>query len=127
MLASPKRIEVMGCVLVVDDDTFLRRTVAEWLREEGHEVFEASSADEALVVLSSAVEINLVVTDVHMPGSLNGIELTRYIHSGNKHLPVIVMSGQAEECDVKATSAIAFFRKPVNCQQMATLVTSLIH
>jgi CheY-like chemotaxis protein len=55
--------------------------LTEWLRGEGHEVVGANWVDEALVVLSSRIEIDVVVTDVRMPGVMDGLKLTRRIRS----------------------------------------------
>ena len=69
----------MATVLVVEDDVILRYTLAEWLRFEGYEVLEAMSADEAVVIFASILSIDLVVTDIEMPGSMNGLDLAEQI------------------------------------------------
>ena len=57
----------MARVLVVEDHVIFRDALAHWLREKGHEVLEAATADEALAVLKSIVTVDIVVTDVEMP------------------------------------------------------------
>jgi CheY-like chemotaxis protein len=103
----------MACVLVVEHDVILRYSLATGLRLDGHEVLEASTADEAQTTLSSFLTIDLVVTDVRMPGSINGLELTRSIRAAKPQMPVIVVSGTALQNDAKcagATSGIPSFR-----------------
>jgi two-component system, response regulator PdtaR len=117
---------VMRRILLADDDILARYALAEWLRERGHEVVEASSGDEALTVLSSRVEIDLVITDVRMPGTLDGLDLTRSIRTGSRPLPVIVISGDVREQDVQAADATAFFHKPLDFEQLAACVEVLI-
>ena len=66
-------------VLVVEDNVALRYTLAEWLRMHDYMVLEAATADEALEVLKSSLTVDVVVTDVHMPGSMDGLTLANYI------------------------------------------------
>ena len=64
----------MARVLVVEDNVILRYTLAYGLREQGHEILEAATADEALAILKSIVTVEIVVTDVEMPGSVSGLD-----------------------------------------------------
>jgi len=86
----------MAYVLVVEDEILLRSWLAERLRDEGHDVVEAASGDEAKAVLSSpiALSIDVVVTDLELPGSCDGVALTRHINARFPALPVIVASGR---------------------------------
>jgi two-component system, response regulator PdtaR len=85
--------------------------LAEWLRSKSHAVTEAASADEAATILASLAVVDLVITDVEMPGSMDGLEPARRIRAGRPSLPVIVVSGWAEP-DVQELGLSAFFRKP---------------
>jgi CheY-like chemotaxis protein len=116
----------MGLVLVVEDDVMARYALAEWLRGEGHQVVGANSVDEALEVLSSRIEIDVVVTDVHMPGVMHGLHLTRHIRGGSHPLPVIVVSGDAREHEARDAGAVAFFRKPFDFEKVAERVAALM-
>jgi CheY-like chemotaxis protein len=98
----------MACILVVEDEILLRYPLAAWLRISGHDVLEAASADEAQIMLSSILTIDLVVTDVKMPGSLDGLQLTRSIRAAQPQIPVIVVSGTALNGDAKSAGATAF-------------------
>jgi CheY-like chemotaxis protein len=66
-------------VLVVEDETLVRMFMADFLDEAGFRVFEAVNADEALTVLQARPDIQVVVTDIEMPGTMNGLELTRVV------------------------------------------------
>lgn len=116
----------MACILVVEDEVMLRYSLAVGLRRDGHDVLEASSADEAQTTLSSFLTIDLVVTDVRMPGSINGLELTRSIRAAKPQIPVIVVSGTALDKDAKSAGAAAFFRKPYDISQIALCVADRI-
>ena len=97
----------------------------EWLRAEGHEVVEAVSGDEAATILSSIMAVDLVITDVQMPGSLNGLELARNIRAAFPSLPVIVVSGQPRPATFDEVGAAAFFLKPYDLVQLTARVAAL--
>jgi CheY-like chemotaxis protein len=113
----------MARVLVVEDDVVLRYILAHGLRE-GHEVLEAATADEALVILKSIVTVDIVVTDVQMPGSMSGLDLTTYIRESFPALPVIVVSGNPIPKDYAHASA--FFRKPYDFDRIAARIEALL-
>src|ERR1700744_6244143 len=114
----------MARVLVVEDHVILRYTLAFWLRERGHEVLEAATADEALAVLRSILSVDIVVTDVEMPGSMDGLELTAQLRAGLPSLPVIIVSGKQIPQDYAYASA--FFRKPYALDQIAGRIKALV-
>jgi CheY-like chemotaxis protein len=62
-------------VLVVEDDPFVRAVAVDVLEEEGFEVIEAPSADYAVLVLKGRNDIRVLLTDVTMPGNINGFDL----------------------------------------------------
>lgn len=64
-------------VLVVEDDVLIRLSVADALRSAGLDVIEAATGDEALTVLASSATVDLVFTDIQMPGSTDGLELAQ--------------------------------------------------
>jgi len=115
----------MARILVVEDDVFLRYALAEWLRAEGHEVAEAVSGDEAATVLYSIMTVDLVITDVQMPGSLNGLQLARNIRAAFPSLPVIVVSGQPRPTSFDEVGAAAFFLKPYDFDELTARVAVL--
>jgi CheY-like chemotaxis protein len=80
-------------VLVVEDEVLIRSFVADELREGGFQVVEASSADEAWAFLESGEKIDLIFSDVHMPGSMNGLDLARRVQAKYPHVRFIVTSG----------------------------------
>ncbi len=80
-------------ILVVEDEVFIRFDVADMLREVGFEVIEACDAKQALDALTSGARIDLVFSDVHMPGPMNGLGLASHILENHPGLPVILTSG----------------------------------
>ncbi len=82
-----------GRVLVVDDEVLIRLIMADELRDAGYRVIEASSADEALALLTSGLSVDLLITDVRMPGTLDGLGLARAARQLRPELAIVVSSG----------------------------------
>jgi CheY-like chemotaxis protein len=81
-------------ILVVDDQPLVRCVTAAVLKYAGFRVLEASSADEALVVLGNRADVGMLVTDVNMPGSsMDGLELARDVREKWPIMGIVVVSG----------------------------------
>jgi len=95
-------------VLVVEDEVFIRFDVADMLRENGFEVIEACDAEAALAALASGARIDLVFSDIQMPGAMNGLGLARHIVDNLPGLPVILTSGASLKMEIEpALAALA--------------------
>src|SRR3546814_2596252 len=81
-------------LILVEDNALLRRTLSEVLNATNFEVVEANSADGALETLESGSQIDIVITDVEMPGSMDGIGLAKLILQRWPTIPLLVMSGR---------------------------------
>ena len=82
-------------VLVVEDEPIIRFGLALHLEQSGFEVREAESAQDAIAVLKEpGCIINLVFSDVRMPGELDGIGLSRWIFENRPNIAVILASGE---------------------------------
>lgn len=101
-----------SCILVVEDEVLIRLMVSDELRDEGYDVIEACNADEALAVLKSAVRVDLIFSDVRMPGSLDGLGLLTEVKTTFPLLPVILTSGHLEPGTAKTHGASQFLPKP---------------
>jgi CheY-like chemotaxis protein len=89
-MTDPKS-ELTQTVLVVEDEVLIRMVIAEYLRDCGVKVIEAANADEALMVLQqSELIINVVFTDIEMPGSMDGFALSRWVRRHRQRTEVIL-------------------------------------
>src|ERR671920_1388092 len=83
-------------VLLVEDELLVRMTAADELEEAGFQVLEAANADVALKVLEArSDEVQVLFTDVHMPGSMDGMELAEQVHARWPHVRLLISSGYA--------------------------------
>lgn len=105
-------------VLLVDDDPIMRLLGSRLLAEAGYDVETADDGAEALKRLDGRNDVNLMVTDVHMP-SMGGIELLRALRSSegmHSAIPVIVLTGSGDEAielRLMAAGADDYIRKPI--------------
>jgi len=111
-------------VLVVEDDVLVRALVSETLREAGCEVIEATTADEAVAVLRAIVAPDVLVTDVKLPGDLDGMQLAAKVRQTMPLTKVIVTSGHAS---VEAAKSVAhvFLAKPFELWRLVGCVRTL--
>jgi CheY-like chemotaxis protein len=111
------------CVLVVEDEPLIRLLVIEILSEAGFEVLEAQDPAEALTVLKSDEQIDVLLTDVRMPGCMDGFQLAEIAKRRRPKLGVIVTSGYIARGDVP--SGTNFLHKPFSASDLVKRVTQI--
>ncbi|HEX3405959.1 MAG TPA: response regulator [Caulobacteraceae bacterium] len=111
-------------VLVVEDEVMVRELIAETLRDAGCEVSEAANADEAVRALRATAVPDVLITDVKLPGRMNGVELAACVRRVQPRMKVIVTSGHASAENARYV-ADAFLAKPFELKQLVGKVRSL--
>lgn len=111
-------------ILVVEDELLIRLVVCDLLRDSGYDVIEAANGDEALDLLNARVAVDLILTDVRMPGSTDGLALLQFVRNKLGDLPVIVTSGHLESEVAMAAGASQFLAKPFSVAEALRLVES---
>jgi CheY-like chemotaxis protein len=102
----------MPRILVVEDEFLIRLTITEVLDDEGFDVVEAEDGEQALVALQGG-GMDLVMTDVNLPGRVNGWAVADAARAGRADMPVIFMSGGAQTpAGRKASAHDLFIQKP---------------
>jgi len=122
---APETQALPKCILVVEDNVALRFTLSEWLRICGYTVYEAATADEAVTVLGSPIAVDFVVTDVDMPGSMNGLGLVEYIKHKVAGVDVAVVSGNYPKQQI-TPDEIVFFKKPYDLQAISSHIAKTL-
>jgi CheY-like chemotaxis protein len=87
----------MSTILIAEDEPMICDWLADVLWEDGHTVFVAHSGTEALVILRSHPEIDLLFTDICMPGALDGLDLADEAKRMRPELSVLYATGYAYE------------------------------
>jgi DNA-binding NtrC family response regulator len=104
-------------ILVVEDDALTRLVISDYLQECGFQVYGAATVPEAIDILQSAgSRIDLVFSDIRLPGEMDGIHLARWVNENRAGLPVIVTSGDAARSEAARelchSENMSFFAKP---------------
>ena len=99
-------------ILVVEDNAIIRMGAMDLVLSAGYEALQASDADAAIAILESRDDIDLVFTDVQMPGTMDGIKLAHYIRDRWPPLKLIVASGAAILEESSLPGGSSYFSKP---------------
>ncbi|MBV9735237.1 MAG: response regulator [Acidisphaera sp.] len=99
-------------LLIVEDEFLIRLTLATALAEDGFQVSEAASGEEALALLAAVEPIDLLLTDIQLSGALDGLALARAARRQAPDLPVIFMTGRPELAREAGSANDAFVAKP---------------
>jgi CheY-like chemotaxis protein len=111
----------------VEDETLLRLDISEHLRGCGYEVIEASNAAEAVMAITR-IDVDLMFTDVQMPGSMDGLGLADWVRTTKPHIKIVVASG-IPDMRRKLTELCAelhFFDKPYTVQAVEARIRELL-
>ena len=101
-------------ILVVEDQEEIRQLLADSLDEFGHDVSTARAAEEAIEILAQNPGIEVLVTDITLPGGMTGLDLVRKARELVPDLKILTIAGNANEVSIRASSLdrCAFLPKP---------------
>lgn len=106
-------------VLLVEDEALISMLVSDWLIELGFEVHEARTADEALDYIGAGGAVDVLFTDINLPGSMTGAELARKARALLPELPVVYASGRYRGDDLGGlVPHSAFMPKPYDQRKL---------
>ncbi len=114
-------------VLVVEDDALIRMLLVDAIEDAGLTVVEANGADAAIAAFGRRQDIGIVVTDVRMPGSMDGLGLAGWMREHEPTVPVVICSGMDTRGDFKATNPaiVRVVSKPYMPDDIAAFITTL--
>ena len=119
-----------GLILLVEDDEILRKMTQKFLVRLGYQVVEAANGAEALVVWAAhEAEIELVFTDMVMPGVLSGLDVARQVMAKKPGVKAIIASGyNTEKADLEAarTSGILYLPKPWGFTELTEILGAML-
>ena len=114
-------------VLLVEDEFLIRLILAEALGDAGYDVTAAVTADEAARLIATTDGFDIVVTDIHTPGRLDGIELAKAVRQRHPDMRVVYMTGMpdAMRSAGKLGPRDAFISKPYGPSEMLRTIDQL--
>jgi CheY-like chemotaxis protein len=113
-------------VLVVEDEILIRAAVAEYLRRLRYTVVEAADGAEAIAVFVSGELIDVVICDVDLPGTMDGLSLARWINRRRSAPPVLLTSGRGIALSAGKIPANSFIAKPYRLAELAKRLKSML-
>jgi CheY-like chemotaxis protein len=113
-------------VLLVEDEVLISRLVAGCLSEHGFAVHEAATGDEALDYIGSGGDVDVMFTDVNLPGSMNGAQLAARVREMRPELPIVYASGRYNSAQIAPlVPRSVFVAKPYDPADVCTLLERL--
>lgn len=113
-------------VLVVEDEFLIRMDVVDQLQAEGFRTLEAGTGQEALEILQQGKQVDVVFTDVDMPGNVNGVVLAHTVEEKWPAAGIIVTSGQAIIADDALPAGASFLPKPYRVAIIVAAIRKLL-
>ena len=113
-------------ILVVEDEVLIRMDVVDHLGALGYRLIEAANGQEALDALSDGGVINILFTDVHMPGDLDGVMLAREVSRRRPEIGIIVTSGRASLSADSLPEGSRFYPKPYASTTVHTAIQEML-
>ena len=123
-LHAKNGVQRVSTILIVEDDILIRMATSDHLREGGHRVLEAADAEEARTLLRAAEPIEVVVSDINMPG-MDGIKLALWIAQEFPDVKVVLTSGDLRNA-AAARVAAHYLEKPYDLDALGRLVKQLL-
>lgn len=117
--------DAAGRVLIVEDEALVRLSARAEIEAAGFKVYEANNADEAIRILEANSDIELVFTDVDMPGSMDGVKLAHCVRERWPPVKIIVTSGFKHVTPDQLPSGSIFLGKPYVFEQLSQHIQSL--
>ncbi|WP_343222422.1 response regulator [Lysobacter sp. ISL-50] len=121
-LTGQEPAEAKTTVLFVDDDENILDIASDSLVDAGYSLVTAKTAQEALDIVSSGTSIDIVFSDVSMPGGLTGIDLANQLHESRPNLRVILTSGYSPNWLPSMPPNCEFLPKPYDFSDLDRLL-----
>src|SRR6202166_2029431 len=113
-------------VLVVEDEMLLRMRAVDIVEDAGFTPVEAVNADDALAILESRSDIDLLFTDIQMPGTIDGLKLAHAVHARWPTIKIMLVSGQVTPTESEKPANSRFYGKPLEVKKMIAELQEMI-
>ena len=117
---------ILPTILIVEDDQLLKMLTTDIVQDAGFATLEASNADEAIAILATRPDIAMLLTDVSMPGTMNGLKLAHVVRARWPHIKIIVVTARGDIAVSDLPAGGRIFNKPYRSDVMISAIRSLI-
>jgi CheY-like chemotaxis protein len=123
---APDHSSAPAVVLVVEDEMMLRMRAVDMVEDAGYTSLEAVDADEAVAILEARSDVALLLTDIQMPGTMDGLKLAHDVHDRWPQIKIILVSGQLTLPSIDIPADSCFFGKPLESGVMIAQMQGMI-
>jgi CheY-like chemotaxis protein len=115
----------MTVILTVEDEFFVSEYLRLLLEHAGFEVVATYNADDAIAILESRSDIHTIITDINMPGSMDGLKLAAAVRDRWPPVKIIIVTGRTPPTTAEMPTGSLFVGKPYNAEIMIAAVRDL--
>jgi CheY-like chemotaxis protein len=112
-------------ILVVEDEVLVRMEMVELVEESGFQVYEAGTADEAIRMMEAHPSIHVLITDIDMPGSMDGLKLSHYVRLRWPPVKIIVASSHIKVAPGELPEQGVFLDKPYDTPKVRAMLSKI--
>jgi CheY-like chemotaxis protein len=116
----------MSLVLVVEDEPLIRMSTVDAVQKAGFDVLEAATGEQALDLLAKGHPVSIVLTDIEMPGPVDGFELADCVHEYWPQVRVVFLSGRIDSYDRWINAEDGLLCKPVFPEQITETLREIV-
>ena len=113
-------------VLIVEDEYLVRTGTIAAVEMAGFDVLEAGDADEAIAILTARNDVSLIFTDVHMPGSMDGLKLAHFVRDRWPPIKIVATSARVRITAGDLPEGGRFLPKPYSAADIASTLHELV-
>jgi DNA-binding NtrC family response regulator len=113
-------------ILIVEDECLLGSLLQEELLDKGYTALLAHNADDAIKLLVNRPDIHIILTDIHMPGSMDGLKLSAAVRDRWPPVKIIVMSGRARPTRDELPEGAVFLPKPFPMADLSSVIRNIL-
>jgi CheY-like chemotaxis protein len=121
-LCPREAITIMTAILIVEDDVLANEHLEFILQQAGYEVLSATSADEAAELLEDHEDVQLLVTDINLPGNMDGLKLAATVKTRRPEMNIIIVTGYSAPKNDEIPPGSLFVPKPYNARKIIEAV-----
>lgn len=113
-------------ILTVEDEVLIAEYLGDLLREAGYQVVAAANADDAIAILEGRNDIRVIITDINMPGSMDGLRLAEAVRRRWPPIKIIVSTGWRRPTSEQLPNGSLFLSKPYGSRAVIAAIKRLL-